>query len=154
MQQLMKRRAENPSKIPMFLAIDFIKIQRNSTKNKVSAIMSKKYQNKFASWFWQGFFVVIFFQNFLNAFLSWVVIFFDIFWGRNMPIFETPDFWFAFPCFHILMIISIDLDPKPYLRYWNFALTSIPSSNWGCDRFPSEFSKNWFQLEGNCTFSR
>ena len=39
------------------------------------------------------------------------------------------------------MIISIDLDRKPYLRYLNFALTSITSSNLGCDKFPSEFSK-------------
>ena len=29
-----------------------------------------------------------------------------------------------FRFFDVLMIISIDLDAKPYLRYWNFALTS------------------------------
>jgi len=37
------------------------------------------------------------------------------------------------------MIISIDLDRKPDLRYWNFAPTSKTSSNWCFDRFPSKF---------------
>ena len=44
------------------------------------------------------------------------------------------------------------MDAKAYLRYWNFALTSKTSSNWCFDRLPSKFSKQWFSLEGNCTW--
>ena len=54
------------------------------------------------------------------------------------------------------MIISIDLDAKAYLRYWNFALTSKTSSNRCFDRFPSKFSTFWtiFQkIERHCSSS-
>ena len=73
---------------------------------------------------------------------------------KKVLIFKHHDSDLCFHLFDILMINSMNLDHKPYLRYWNFALTSISSSNQGCDRFPSEFSKNWFPFEGNCTFFR
>ena len=61
---------------------------------------------------------------------------------KSMLMFYTPKCLVFFSFFDVSMIISIDLDAKAYLRYWSFALTSISSSNLGCDRLPSEFSKN------------
>ena len=74
--------------------------------------------------------------------------------AKKCSFFKHPKFDIVFRFFDMLMIISVDLDPKPYLRYCKFALTSIPSSNRGCDRFPSKFSKNWAPLQGILTFSR
>ena len=44
--------------------------------------------------------------------------------------------------FDMLMIISMVPVHKSYLRCENLSLTSILRSNLGCDRLPSEFSKN------------
>ena len=80
--------------------------------------------------------------------------------GKQTPnkgharIIQTPEFRFFFRVFDILMTISRDLHAKAYLRYWNFALTSIPSSNRCFDRFPSKFSKIWAPLQEIFTFSR
>ena len=78
----------------------------------------------------------------------------NIFSAEKWPSFKDPNFDSCFRFFDVSMIISIDLDAKAYLRYWNFALTSKTSSKWCFDRFPSQFSRIWAPLQQFLTFSR
>ena len=87
---------------------------------------------------------------------AWTFNLFQLFYliqykEKKGPFFKDPNFWYCFRFLDVSMIISIDLDAKPYLRFWNFALTSKTSSNQCFDRFPSEFSRIWAPLQQNCT---